>query len=186
MILEGDLMKLIFQNLNTSRLTLRKLLTEDVEELFIIRSNEEMNLYIDNVTDTNIEQTKKYIETMNFGIIDSKWLIWGIVDNESSKLIGTISLWNFHEDPLSCELGYGILPSYQRRGLMSEAIQAVTKYAFGMMPFKYISAFTEEKNIPSIEFLKKCGFKYVDTIEEIGYNKAHVFHMHIFRIYVNK
>jgi ribosomal-protein-alanine N-acetyltransferase len=182
---EGDFMKLLFQNLDTSRLTLRKLMIEDIEDLFIVRSNEEMNLFIDNVTDTSIEQTKKYIETMNFGLADSKWLIWGIVDNESSKLIGTISLWNFHDDPLSCELGYGILPSYQRRGLMSEAIQKIVQYAFNTMPIRYISAFTEEKNIPSIELLKKCGFRYVDTIEEIGYKKPQVFRMHIFRAYAN-
>lgn len=180
------MMKLPFSRLETDRLLLRKLRVEDAEELFYMRSHPQMNQFVDQILDTSIEQTIKYIDKMNVGITDSRWLIWGIAEKTTDKVIGTISLWNFKDFPFSCELGYGITPHKQRQGYIFEAIEKVKAFAFNALQVDFIEAFTDDQNIPSIELLKKSGFQYIETIDEIGFHKNRIFHMQIYSLKNNK
>jgi len=174
-------MKLPFSKLETNRLCLRKLRYEDREALFDMRSQSLMNQFVDMTPDISMEQTLKYIDKMNIGITDSRWLIWGIIEKGTDQIIGTISLSNFKEYPSSCELGYAITPSKQRQGFSFEAIQKVKEYAFQELSLDYMEAFTETSNLPSIQLLKKCGFQFIETIEESGFHKNRIFHMQVFQ-----
>lgn len=56
------------------------------------------------------------------------------------------------------ELGYGVLPEYEGQGYATEAVQAMTQWAFGHSGVVFVEAETEPENRASQRVLEKCGF----------------------------
>lgn len=55
------------------------------------------------------------------------------------------------------EIGYGILPEFEGNGYMTEAVQAMTRWAFDRSVV-FVEAETEPENKASQRILEKCGF----------------------------
>lgn len=56
------------------------------------------------------------------------------------------------------EVGYGLLPEYQGHGYATEALQAMTAWAFRQKDVAFVEAETEPGNAASQRVLEKCGF----------------------------
>ena len=56
------------------------------------------------------------------------------------------------------EIGYGILPSYEGNGYMTEAVQAMIRWAFAQQNVDFVEAETDPDNRASQRILEKCGF----------------------------
>ena len=56
------------------------------------------------------------------------------------------------------EIGYGILPSYEGNGYMTEAVQGMTRWAFAQQDVDFVEAETDPDNRASQRILEKCGF----------------------------
>lgn len=87
----------------------------------------------------------------------------------SDKVVGTICLWNISVESKTGEVGYDLMPEYQGKGIMDEALGAVLKYAFNFVKFKTIEAYTHKDNSSSINLLERNKFTY--EIDE-GNNKV--------------
>lgn len=172
----------IFPSLQTKRLKLRQIGEADVDDLFRMRSDPAMILHIDSKPDETLQETKAYMERMNQGVQEHRWLIWAMEHVESKKVIGTISVWNYNLEEQKAELGYGVIPSYQRQGYVKEAILTVIPYAFENMGFKKLEAYTETNNLPSKYLLDAAGFRYVEQISEQGSCKDRVYLMDVYEI----
>lgn len=58
----------------------------------------------------------------------------------------------------SCYLSYQLDQAFQNQGLMTEAVDAVVKYAFSTLHLHRIESNIMPGNIPSIRVAEKCGF----------------------------
>lgn len=145
-----------FPDIETKNLILRKMIYNDISDLFEMRKDSRMNEYIDTKLDENINETKAYIDKMNIGVDENKWIVWAIEHKQSKKVIGSICIWNINIELENGELGYGIIPGYQGQGLMREASLSVIEYGFNVMKLKAVDAYTEEHNVKSINLLEKC------------------------------
>ena len=56
------------------------------------------------------------------------------------------------------EIGYGILPEFEGKGYTTEAVKAMTQWAFGNSGVVFVEAETEPDNKASQRVLTKCGF----------------------------
>jgi ribosomal-protein-alanine N-acetyltransferase len=157
-----------FPIIPTKRLHLRKIKSEDKNEIFYLKSNEEVLYYLDNPKHDNIEETEKYIDKINNGIIQNDWIQWGITLSGSEKVIGTICLWNISKESKTAEVGYDLMTEYQGKGIMQEALTAVVKYAFKIIKFNSLTAFTHKNNEKSINLLERNKFVFE---REEGNNK---------------
>jgi len=171
-----------FPNLKTKRLILRRMDHNDIDDLFEMRKDKLMNEYTDTKLEDNTDETKAYIDKMNKGIDDNKWIIWAIEHKQSNKMIGTISIWNINLEEKSAELGYGVIPDYQGQGLMKEALLSVLDYGFDLMKLKTLDAYTEENNLKSIKLLEKCKFTEIDRVDDQGYFTNRIYHMIVYRL----
>lgn len=147
-----------FPELATERLQLRRLVPADTELLFSLRSDAEVNRYIQRDAPVNHDDVRKHMEKVNTGIDHGQAIYWVICLKENPELVGTICLWNFSDDRTAAELGYEMRPEFQGRGLMAEAMEAVLEYGFEGLNLETIEAFTHEHNEPSIHLLRKFGF----------------------------
>ena len=89
---------------------------------------------------------------------------WLIVVREENVGAGMLGFKGYPNAEGSTEIGYGIDPSYQNKGYMSEAVQALTGWAFLHDFCKVITA-TEVENPASKRLLEKLGAVQVGVTE---------------------
>jgi ribosomal-protein-alanine N-acetyltransferase len=143
--------------LHTPRLLLRPLKETDEDFIYSLRSNEQVNKFIDRVPAETIEDASAFIRKINEGVAENKSYYWGIVLKETSTMVGTICLWNLSADRKSAELGYELHPDHQGQGYMHEAMKEVIGFVF-RSGFTCLQAYTHEDNLASTKLLLKCGF----------------------------
>lgn len=148
-----------FRELFTERLILRKLKAEDADTLFALRTNNEVNQYLDRPETTGINQVFDFIKKIQISVDSGESFYWAITFQADDKLIGTICFYNLSKGHTEAELGYELHPDFQGKGLMREAIAKVIAFGFNTMNFKIITAYPNTKNAPSIKLLERNGFK---------------------------
>lgn len=171
-----------FPVIETNNLVLRRMEHRDIDDIFQMRNSPEMHEYTDTRPDKTTEETRIYIEKMNKGVDENKWIIWAIEHRQSKKVIGSISIWNINIEQRSGELGYGIIPDYQGKGLMKEALLRVVDYGFNVMKLRVVDAYTEESNIKSCKLLDNCKFIKANRVDDQGYYSNRVYHMIVYRL----
>jgi ribosomal-protein-alanine N-acetyltransferase len=154
------IISLPFPNLSTNRLSLRKLVIDDKQELMRLRSDERVNKYLDRAPTKSLQETEAYIHKINKILTDKEGAYWAISLKNEDKLIGTICYWNFEPDKDLAEIGYELSPAYQGQGLMQEAVEKVIEYGFKAMQLKIITGLTDVANERSVSLLKKNNFQY--------------------------
>lgn len=78
---------------------------------------------------------------------------WRAIEHKASRKVkGSISIWNIDNEKGAAELGYGIIPDFQNKGLMKEALLSVVDYGFNVMKLKSLNAYTEERKLAQINF----------------------------------
>lgn len=139
-----------FPFLTTERLSLRKLSTDDAEEIFYLRSDKHINKYLDRPRATSIEDAHSFINKINHD--------WAITFKDDSGLIGSICLWNFSLEENKAEVGYELLPEFQGKGIANEALSKIIEFGFDVMQLDKIEAYTHKENLASTKLLEKFGF----------------------------
>ena len=148
-----------FPTLTTTRLLLRKLSDDDAEAVFALRSDERVNRFLDRQASSSIDDARAFILKISDGIRESKLMYWAISGKESAGLVGTICLFNVDAEKMVAEIGYELLPEFQGRGYMQEALQAVVHFAIEQPGIGTLEAFTHKDNIRSTKLLEKNKFK---------------------------
>lgn len=82
-----------------------------------------------------------------------------VVETETGLVVGGIGFFGPPENGW-VEIGYGIVPSRQRRGYASEALAAMLAHAWSFHDVKEVRAGTTEDNPASQRVLAKAGFEY--------------------------
>jgi len=158
-----------FPVLETERLTLRALNLNDAKAIFGLRTNKEVNEFIDRRTPRNLSEARAFIDRISKLTSENKGIFWVIESNNNHQLVGTIGLRNFEDEEDYAELGYELDPSYQQKGFMSEAFEVVLEYGFNKMELKTIEAFTHKNNTASIALLEKQKFVFDPEIKDEGF-----------------
>lgn len=84
---------------------------------------------------------------------------FGIFDSDTSRLIGHISLYSIKRLPFSSGfVGYSIDERETGRGLATEAVKIVTKFAFETVSLHRVEAFVSPRNYGSVRVLENAGY----------------------------
>ena len=147
-----------FPILKSERITLREVKKADAEFIHFMRSDPRVNEFVDRPGTENIKDAEFFIEQRYQAFFHKEAIYWGIELNTNGFMIGSVTLWHLDLEEGQGELGYDLHPSFQHRGLMSEAIKEVLNYGFNMLQLKKIVAFTSAENKPSQKILEKFEF----------------------------
>ena len=153
-----------FPKIESKTLILRRVLESDCKIILYLRSDEEINKFIERPEHRKtktIEEAKKFILQINENIETNKSITWGITLKNEPKIIGTICLWNFSEDNKTAEIGYDLEPKFQGKGIMSESLQSVLEYGFKNLNLDIVEAYTHQKNENSKALLERNNFKLI-------------------------
>ena len=152
-----------FPTLTTERLILRRMNITDQNEIFFLRSNENVLEFIDIPKAETVDDAIKFIEKINNYIEANESIMWAITLKENNTLVGTICFWNIDAENKKAEIGYMLHPQFQGKGIMQEAVQKVIEYGFESLQLNSIVAGFQKNNLRSLKLLERNGFIYEGT-----------------------
>ena len=157
-----------FPTLQTSRLVLREITTDDSEDIFEIFSCPDVVRYYDCDVYESLEQAKDQIQSWATNYSKDISIRWGVTESGSSKIIGTCGFNFWNKQYSSSPVGYDLSPKHWNKGIMTEALTEVLLFGFKEMKLNRIQAITFPENLASVRVLEKLGFQR----EEWGYFKG--------------
>lgn len=148
--------------LETERLILRKFTEQDVEALFLILKDEEVNKFLPWYPMKNVEETKKFYEERYASkYAQPQGYAYAICLKEDNFPIGYIKVdMEEHHD-----FGYGLRKEFWHKGIVTEAGKAVVEQV-KKDGLPYITATHDKNNPRSGNIMKKVGMKYCYSYEE--------------------
>lgn len=96
---------------------------------------------------------------------EEPWLQLFIFDKATNQFIGGTSFYNTQWEVPSVETGYWIRSSRAHQGLMTEAINAITQYAFKQLNVKRIAMTCDIDNIRSKKIPERLGYSLEATLK---------------------
>ena len=147
-----------FPNLETERLLLRRVDSNDIKEIFALRSNPETMKYIPRPLVKTDEDALEHIAMIDSKIDSNEGINWAITLKDNPKLIGVIGHYRIKPENYRAELGYMLLPEYHGKGIVSEAVKEAVKYGFQVMKLNSLEAIIDPDNHASAKVLEKNGF----------------------------
>lgn len=148
----------IFPVLETERLRLRAVRHSDAPVIFRLYSDVRVMEFRGAPVFANVGEAEKMIFHWRnlFGL--GQGLRWGIETKESRTLIGTVGFKHILHEHRRADVGYELEPQSWRRGIMTEALRAVTEFGFSGLGLHSIEANITPGHIASQRVLEKLGF----------------------------
>ncbi len=82
---------------------------------------------------------------------------WAIILKEKNMVVGSACFKGMPDEYGTVELGYGIYPSFRRRGFMKEAAGSLVRWALEQPGVAEVAAETDCGNFASQKVLESCG-----------------------------
>ncbi len=158
-----------FPNLETNRLNLRRLKSEDVDEIFVLRSNPEIMQFIPRPLMKTKEEALEFISVMDTNVNNNNVINWAITTKEDDQLIGMIGFYRMKPENYRAVVGYILSPEFHGKGIITEALEKVIQFGFEEMGLNSIEAVIDPENFGSEKVLLKNNF-----VKE-GHFKEHTF-----------
>ena len=155
-----------FPVFETERLVLRDIRLSDAGDVFAFAGDPVVQQW-DGGPVADIATVAEWIEKDHAAAADRRMFVWGITLKSSDTVIGRVSLSNWEKHNAHIEVGYDLAKDYWRRGIGSEAVWAVVRYAFDGLHVHRVHAFPTMDNVASIRLLEKLGFVHEGTNREI-------------------
>jgi RimJ/RimL family protein N-acetyltransferase len=140
------------------RLTGRRFGPRDLDDLVAMRRDPEVERY-QNWSDFTREDGIRCLEEqsqLNPG--DPGWYQIALEETATGHFIGDCGLRIVESEHRLAQIGYTIVRSCWNRGFATEAIIALTGYAFSSFPIHRITASVDPRNIGSCRALEKAGY----------------------------
>lgn len=153
-----------FPEINTANYRLRQFTTDDLESVFVGLSDARVIKYY-GISFETIEATKAQMAWYN-QLFEAETGIWWAIVDSSGDFIGAVGFNGWIKQHKRAELGFWLLPDYWRRGIVSEVLPYVCRFAFDSMDLHRIHAEVETENIASKNALIKAGFVFEGTMRD--------------------
>lgn len=148
-----------FPTLESNRLLFREFVSSDAEDLFFIRSNDQIMEFMDTDKHQSILETDSLINQIKQSFNNKTGINWAIVDKSSNKVIGYFGYWRLIREHCRAEIGFALIPEFWGKGYMTETLEAMIKFGFNSFKLHSIEANVNPANENSKKLLEKLGFK---------------------------
>ena len=158
------------QVFKTERLILRKVELEDAENLTTLLNDKDVQEFLAGIPENyTVEMAVDYITNkLQKKYNEEDYYDWAVVEKESNKLIGRISIFKQDDYRMMVDLVWYIHKDYRGKGYITEAVKEIVKF-LQRVGYKRIEAFADIKNTASKRVMEKCQMEFEGTLR--GYIK---------------
>ncbi|QST01162.1 GNAT family N-acetyltransferase [Pontibacillus sp. ALD_SL1] len=146
--------------LETDRLLLRRITSEDLDDMYEYVSNEEVTKYVTWEAHRSLSDTKEFIKYALSQYEDKDLSPWGIEYKSNGKFIGTIDFVSWEVNHHVAEVGFAISQDYWGKGITTEAVNELIKFGFTHMNLVRIQARCLVENRGSECVMEKAGMSF--------------------------
>lgn len=152
-----------YKTFETERLIIRPTVESDAEFIYELVNTPKWRRYIGDRNIKTVENATEYIkERMKPQLERLGFSNYTLIRKEGNRKIGTCGLYD-REGVKGIDIGFALLPEYEKKGLAFEASNRILTAAFDEFEIEVISAFTTKDNISSQRLLEKLGLKNKGT-----------------------
>jgi len=161
--------------LETNRLIIRHYIPEDLDSLFAIYCDPDVNEYLPDAP-TTVEKAREELECFLNGHPKNPELgLWAIVHKDTGQFIGTCGLLPVSIDGQpETEIGYVLASAYWGQGLGTEAAKAILDYGFEQLGLQRLICLVDQENLRSVKVAKNLSM----TFEKEGKDEIGPYHLY--------
>lgn len=145
--------------LETKRLIMRPVVSDDKYEIFEYRRDKEANKYQAWIPET-VQDVDVFIaqtsEQMN---VPGTWFQLVLIEKERNKVIGDLGIHFMDNENKQAELGFTIHKDFQNKGYATEAVSKVIDFLFEALNKHRIIASIDPDNENSLRLVERIGFR---------------------------
>lgn len=169
---ERKIRKLLLKSIpiETERLVLRHIKSDDACDMFEYASKSEVCEYLLWSPHINLQATEGYIEFLQKRYMKGLYGDWAIEHKQDRKMIGTCGYASVDSYLSTCEIGYVLSPNYRGQGYMTEAVKAVLELTFDILGLENATLRIINENKASKKLAEDVGF----TLERIEYKEMEI------------
>jgi len=157
---------MIFDELRTKRLYLRKFEDNDIQFVYEHFSNANVIEHIiDKEPPANIDEAKDILKWC-MELNSENHIRWCITTKDKLKQIGTCGFHNYDKKNNAAEIGYDLSFTYWKKGYMFEALTKMLTFGLENLGLNRIYAYVYISNVRSNMLLEKLGFKLEGVIRD--------------------
>lgn len=164
-----------FPTLTTERLILREVFAADTPEVFIFRSDPEVQKY-NSAPMQEVSEAAVLIDELQQGYKAQQSITWGITLRGEDRILGLCSIHQWDRYHRRAEIGYDLAQSHWGRGIGTEAVGATVHFGFEQLQAHRLEAYTIIDNSASVQLLKKLGFQLEGVRREYSWEDDGAFH----------
>jgi ribosomal-protein-alanine N-acetyltransferase len=156
-----------FPIIETPRLLLNRLTTDDREPLFAIFSDPQIIEHYDVERFKTIDEADRLIAYFDARFDSNTGIRWAIRDKSSGKFLGTCGFTNWNEFDHSAVVGYELSKENWGKGYATEAVGRIINFIFAENFHFYVhrvEALILPSNKPSETLVKSLGFSLEGTL----------------------
>lgn len=146
--------------LTTERLTLRRMLVSDTDDMYEYASRESVTRYLSWQPHRSRDYTREYLQYIGTHYTIGDFFDWGVIHNGDDKFIGTCGFTRFDYNHNCGEVGYVLNPAYWGREIACEAVREVMRFGFDVLKLNRIEAKFIEGNDSSRRVMEKTGMTF--------------------------
>lgn len=154
-----------FPQILTTRFLLRQIVPDDLQNIYKGLSDTAVIKYYgvsyDSIDDTR-GQMDWYTELENSGT----GMGWAIANPDGTSFYGVITLYNIQSKHRKAELGFWLLADHWGKGIISETVPFICRYAFEQLGLHRVEAFVETENDNSRKALIRLGFLHEGCMQD--------------------
>jgi ribosomal-protein-alanine N-acetyltransferase len=157
-----------FPVIETRRLILREITLDDLDWYFTHFSIPEIVEGTAFPAPETREAAQKEMERYILNLFrEEKGFRWGITLKGSKKLIGSCGFYGWDKDKArSAEAGYDLEPAHWGKGIMTEALRAITEFGFEKLNLNRIQVMIPTHNQRSMRLVQRLGFSKEGVLRE--------------------
>jgi ribosomal-protein-alanine N-acetyltransferase len=168
--------------LDTPRLRLRRLTMRDAADIYRYSRDSEVARYVLWDAHRSVSDSRAYLRFMLRRYRNHEPASWGIEWKQTGEIIGTIGFMWIQDDNAAAEVGYSLAREYWNQGIMTEALQAVIRYAFDGLDLNRVEAQHETTNPASGAVMRKCHMVKEGTLRSRLFNKGRYMDVDLYAI----
>ena len=150
-----------FKSFISKRLIIRPTFEQDAKLIFQLMNTPKFIKYVVDRKISSINDAKYYIKVkMLAQLYLMGYSSYTLINKSNGDKIGICGLYNRAGVDV-IDIGFGILPHFERLGYAFESSSRLIKGAFEELEIEEIKAITNQDNISSKNLLKKLGFKLI-------------------------
>ena len=159
--------------LDTPRLTFRKMLKKDSEDMYEYASQRAVTEYLMWSPHDSETYTRRYLTYLQSRYRTGEFHDWALVYRENGKMIGTCGFTRFNLEANSAEIGYVLNPAYWGMGLAPEAARRILQFGFLELRLHRIEAHYMIGNDRSRRVMDKIGMTFEGVQRESLHVRGH-------------